>query len=133
MKLRGLLFLGYKQGINKQHYPSFLRAVAAPVGVVGSACRVEVSAIITKSVIIGVEVSGLLGAVGVVALIGALVVIPLFFEPHYFLTLCNRFIGEVANHRDKVVNRFIFFAQHLIVKLLALFVHCRALLREFEL
>ena len=36
LKLRGLLFLGYKQGINKQHYPSFLRAVAAPVGVVWS-------------------------------------------------------------------------------------------------
>lgn len=47
LKLRGLLFLGYKQGINKQHYPSFLRAVAAPVGVR--------SAIITKSVIIGVR------------------------------------------------------------------------------
>lgn len=85
---------------HKQYYPSFLRAVAAPVGMVGSASWVEVSAIITKSVIIGVEVSGLLGAVGGVALIGALVVTPLFFELHYFLTLFNRCIGEVGNHRD---------------------------------
>lgn len=122
MKLRGLLFLGYKQGINKQHYPSFLRAVAAPVGVVGSASRVEVSAIITKSVIkrgvLGVSTyaqqantrsPGGRDNVGMLGLIGA--------------ALLGELGGEVGNHRDKAVNLLIFFAQQPIIELLALLVH----------